>query len=95
MAALAAALAALTKGGLNAITRPLAIEYASRGIRVNAIAVPCSKQLIICTPRRRPESWAMIIRVEQGKGGKDRNVMLSLSLLNLLRAWCKAEPGLA
>jgi NAD(P)-dependent dehydrogenase (short-subunit alcohol dehydrogenase family) len=32
------ALAALTKGGLNAVTRVLAIEYAKRGIRVNAVA---------------------------------------------------------
>ena len=29
----------------------------------------------------------MIIRVEQGKGGKDRHVMLPPSLLDLLRAW--------
>lgn len=35
------------------------------------------------------DSKRMIIRVEQGKGGKDRNVMLSPSL-NLLRAWLKA-----
>lgn len=32
----------------------------------------------------------MIIRVEQGKGGKNRNVMPSPSLLDLLRAWWKA-----
>ena len=32
------ALAALTKGGLAAVTRSLAVEYASRGIRVNAVA---------------------------------------------------------
>ncbi|MBD2728926.1 SDR family oxidoreductase [Nostoc sp. FACHB-892] len=32
-------LASLTKGGLNAATRSLAIEYAKRGIRVNAIAL--------------------------------------------------------
>jgi NAD(P)-dependent dehydrogenase (short-subunit alcohol dehydrogenase family) len=32
------ALAALPKGGLAAVTRSLAIEYASRGIRVNAVA---------------------------------------------------------
>ncbi|MBA3446404.1 MAG: SDR family oxidoreductase [Pseudaminobacter sp.] len=36
--ALPAALAALTKGGLSAVTRSLAIEYASRGIRVNAVS---------------------------------------------------------
>ncbi len=32
------ALASLTKGGLNAVTKSLATEYASRGIRVNAVA---------------------------------------------------------
>lgn len=31
-------LAALTKGGLNAATKSLAIEYADKGIRVNAVA---------------------------------------------------------
>jgi NAD(P)-dependent dehydrogenase (short-subunit alcohol dehydrogenase family) len=34
-----AALATLTKGGLAAVTRSLAIEYASRGVRVNAVAL--------------------------------------------------------
>jgi NAD(P)-dependent dehydrogenase (short-subunit alcohol dehydrogenase family) len=38
MAALPAALAAITKGGLDAVTRSLAIEYAGRGIRVNAVS---------------------------------------------------------
>ena len=33
-----AALTALTKGGLAAATRSLAVEYASRGIRVNAVS---------------------------------------------------------
>ena len=32
-------LASLTKGGLNAATKSLAIEYAARGIRVNAVAL--------------------------------------------------------
>lgn len=36
--ALPALLASLTKGGLNAATTSLAIEYAARGIRVNAVA---------------------------------------------------------
>ena len=33
------ALASLTKGGLDAVTRSLAIGYAARGIRVNAVAL--------------------------------------------------------
>jgi NAD(P)-dependent dehydrogenase (short-subunit alcohol dehydrogenase family) len=38
LSAVPAALTALTKGGLDAITRSLAIEYAGRGIRVNAVS---------------------------------------------------------
>jgi len=34
-----AALASLTKGGLTAVTKSLAIEYAARGIRANAVAL--------------------------------------------------------
>ena len=36
------------------------------------------------------DSTRMVIRVEQGKGRKDRYVMLSPQLLALLRAWWKA-----
>ena len=46
-----AALAALTKGGLAAVTRSLAVEYATRGIRVNAVSPG-----IIQTPMHSPES---------------------------------------
>jgi len=48
-----AVLAALVKGGLNAATRSLAIEYASRGIRVNAVSPG-----IIQTLAHPPESYA-------------------------------------
>ena len=44
-------LAALTKGGLNAATKSLAIEYAKQGIRVNAVAPG-----IIKTPMHAPET---------------------------------------
>jgi NAD(P)-dependent dehydrogenase (short-subunit alcohol dehydrogenase family) len=44
-------LASLTKGGLNAATKSLAIEYAKRGIRVNAVAPG-----VIKTPMHAPES---------------------------------------
>jgi NAD(P)-dependent dehydrogenase (short-subunit alcohol dehydrogenase family) len=38
VAGIPSVLASLTKGGLNAATKSLAIEYAKRGIRVNAVA---------------------------------------------------------
>jgi NAD(P)-dependent dehydrogenase (short-subunit alcohol dehydrogenase family) len=48
-----AALPALTKGGLVAVTRSLAIEYASRGLRVNAVSLG-----VIKTPAQDPVSYA-------------------------------------
>jgi NAD(P)-dependent dehydrogenase (short-subunit alcohol dehydrogenase family) len=44
-------LAAMTKGGLNAATKSLAIEYARKGIRVNAVAPG-----IIKSPMHAPET---------------------------------------
>jgi NAD(P)-dependent dehydrogenase (short-subunit alcohol dehydrogenase family) len=46
------ALASLTKGGLAAITRSLAIEYASHGVRVNAVSLG-----VIRTPIHDPASY--------------------------------------
>ncbi|MEJ0092678.1 MAG: SDR family oxidoreductase [Methylocella sp.] len=51
IAGVPAALAALTKGGLNAVTRSLAIEYANHGVRVNAVSPG-----IIKTPMHSPEA---------------------------------------
>ena len=39
------------------------------------------------------DSAQKIIRVEQSKGRKDRNVMLSAETLDLLREWWKARPS--
>jgi NAD(P)-dependent dehydrogenase (short-subunit alcohol dehydrogenase family) len=47
------ALPALTKGGLVAVTRSLAIEYASRGLRVNAVSLG-----VVKTPAHDPLSYA-------------------------------------
>jgi NAD(P)-dependent dehydrogenase (short-subunit alcohol dehydrogenase family) len=46
------ALASLTKGGLVAVTRSLAIEYAARGVRVNAVSLG-----VIRTPIHDPASY--------------------------------------
>jgi NAD(P)-dependent dehydrogenase (short-subunit alcohol dehydrogenase family) len=51
MSSVPAALASLTKGGLSAATRALAIEYAKTGIRVNAVSPG-----IIKTPMHPPEA---------------------------------------
>lgn len=48
-------LAAMTKGGLNAVTRVLAIEYAKKGIRVNAVAPGVTN-----TPMHRVEDHEML-----------------------------------
>jgi NAD(P)-dependent dehydrogenase (short-subunit alcohol dehydrogenase family) len=53
-----AALTSLTKGGLNAVTRGLAIEYASQGIRFNAIAPG-----IVDTPMHSPEHHEALKRL--------------------------------
>src|SRR6266852_9333658 len=48
-------LASLTKGGLNAATKSLAIEYAKKGIRVNAVALG-----IIKTPMHPVETYVQL-----------------------------------
>jgi NAD(P)-dependent dehydrogenase (short-subunit alcohol dehydrogenase family) len=51
IAGVPAALASLTKGGLNAVTKGLALEYAKTGVRVNAVSPG-----IIKTPMHAPET---------------------------------------
>jgi NAD(P)-dependent dehydrogenase (short-subunit alcohol dehydrogenase family) len=47
------ALQALTKGGLVAVTRSLAVEYASRSLRINAVSLG-----VITTPQHDGDSYA-------------------------------------
>ncbi len=65
------ALASLTKGGLNAVTRALAIEYASRGVRVNAVALG-----IIKTPMHPPETYEALAKFHPlGRMGEVQDVV--------------------
>ncbi|MCP3467382.1 MULTISPECIES: SDR family NAD(P)-dependent oxidoreductase [unclassified Bradyrhizobium] len=64
-------LAALTKGGLNAATKSLAIEYASKGIRVNAVAPGAVK-----TPMHAPETYDFLAKLHPvGRMGEVRDVV--------------------
>jgi NAD(P)-dependent dehydrogenase (short-subunit alcohol dehydrogenase family) len=70
VASLSAALAALTKGGLNAVTRSLAIEYASRGVRVNAVSPGAIK-----TPMHPPETHQFLAGLQPvGRMGEMQEV---------------------
>jgi NAD(P)-dependent dehydrogenase (short-subunit alcohol dehydrogenase family) len=51
-------LASLTKGGLDAATKALAIEYASQGIRANAVALG-----VIRTPMHDPSSYDALAKL--------------------------------
>ena len=71
MASLPAALAALTKGGLNAVTRSLAIEYAQRGVRVNAVAPG-----VIRTPMHAPDTHTFLAGLQpMGRMGETQNIL--------------------
>jgi NAD(P)-dependent dehydrogenase (short-subunit alcohol dehydrogenase family) len=58
IAGVPAAMASLTKGGLDAVTRGLAIEYADKGIRVNAVSPG-----IIKTPMHKPETHDFLAKL--------------------------------
>ncbi len=66
-----AALAVLTKGGLAAVTRSLAIEYAARGVRVNAVALG-----VIRTSMNDPASYEGLAELHPiGRVGEVSNVV--------------------
>jgi len=65
------ALTSLTKGGLDAVTRSLAIEYAARGVRVNALALG-----VIKTPTHDPASYEAMAAVHPlGRPGEISDVV--------------------
>jgi NAD(P)-dependent dehydrogenase (short-subunit alcohol dehydrogenase family) len=71
------ALASLTKGGLNAVTRSLAIEYAARGIRVNTVALG-----IIRTPMHPVETHDALAGMHPvGRMGDIRDVVDAITYL--------------
>jgi NAD(P)-dependent dehydrogenase (short-subunit alcohol dehydrogenase family) len=66
-----AALTALTKGGLASVTRSLAIEYAARGIRVNAISPG-----VIRTSTTDPEAYDALGALQPiGRVGEVRDIV--------------------
>jgi NAD(P)-dependent dehydrogenase (short-subunit alcohol dehydrogenase family) len=77
MAGMPAALAALTKGALNAATRSLAIEFAASGVRVNAVAPG-----IIKTPMHPVETHAALAALHPvGRMGEVRDVVEAVLFL--------------
>jgi NAD(P)-dependent dehydrogenase (short-subunit alcohol dehydrogenase family) len=65
------ALASLTKGGLAAVARALAIEYAARGVRVNAVSLG-----VIKTPMHDPSEYdAMAAMHPLGRVGEIDDVV--------------------
>jgi len=70
-------LASLTKGGLNAATKSLAIEYASKGVRVNAVAPGAIK-----TPMHEPETHEFLAKLHPvGRMGEIRDVVEAVRYL--------------
>jgi len=64
-------LASLTKGGLNAATKSLAIEYAAKGIRVNAVAPG-----VIKTPMHAPETHDFLAKLHPvGRMGEMKDIV--------------------
>jgi NAD(P)-dependent dehydrogenase (short-subunit alcohol dehydrogenase family) len=72
------ALQVLTKGGLHAVTRALAIEYAGQGIRINAVALGAIK-----TPMHKIEAHDFLKRLQPiGRMGEIDEVVDAVMYLN-------------
>lgn len=72
-----ALLATLTKGGLVAATRSLAVEYASRGIRANAVSLG-----VIETPPNPPQAFTALAKLHpMGHVGQVSDVVAGILYL--------------
>jgi NAD(P)-dependent dehydrogenase (short-subunit alcohol dehydrogenase family) len=71
LASAPAGLTALTKGGVNAFTKSLAIEVATRGVRVNAVAPGSIK-----TPMHAPATYASLAKQHPlGRMGEVKDIV--------------------
>jgi NAD(P)-dependent dehydrogenase (short-subunit alcohol dehydrogenase family) len=65
------ALASLTKGGLNSVTKALAIEYATRGVRVNAVSPG-----VIQTPMHPAQTYEALAKLHpMGRMGEIQDIV--------------------
>src|SRR5882757_2484337 len=71
LASVPAGLAAVTKGGLNALTKSLAIEVAKRGVRVNAVAPGAIK-----TPMHATGTYDFLAKIHpMGRMGEVQDIV--------------------
>ena len=71
LASVPAGLAAITKGGLNALTKSLAIEVAKKGVRVNAVAPGAVK-----TPMHAPAMHDFLAKIHPvGRMGEVQDIV--------------------
>jgi NAD(P)-dependent dehydrogenase (short-subunit alcohol dehydrogenase family) len=67
----------MTKGGLNAATKSLAIEYAKKGVRVNAVAPGVMK-----TPMHKPETHEYLAKLHPvGRMGEIQDIVDAIMFL--------------
>jgi NAD(P)-dependent dehydrogenase (short-subunit alcohol dehydrogenase family) len=77
LASVPAGLAAVTKGGLNALTKSLAIEVAKRGVRVNGVAPGAVK-----TPMHTPATHDFLAKIHPvGRMGEVHDIVQAVLFL--------------
>jgi hypothetical protein len=76
---------------LNDCNAPVYISYLIR--RQSKPPAPANQPPRVRLKVKHIDRAQNIIRVEQSKGRKDRNVMLSAEMLDLLRQWWKVRPS--